>query len=360
MKYFHAHFKSAEHLLSTYSYPEPFHIYLKRFFKSNKKFGKKDRESISDIVYTLLRFQSIQDEIQLQETLNFVKNSYSIHDSEIINHRTSKKLSQAIPQKNWPKLSVDLHEWEQKIRIQPFTFIQAIHPEIVKQKLEKNSIPFAQYSTHTIVLDPKTPLHQFLLPQEYYIQDYSCQLAVNMIDTTHIDTVWDACAASGGKSLGLLSKKSSLNIFATDIRESILKNYQERLSLYGYDKISTRAIDLTQVGESRNFDLVWADVPCSGSGTWGRNPEHLIYFHPEQANEFVEKQSLILHNCWSSVKKNGVLVYTTCSVFLIENEDQVSKFIESHPDSELITSEIISGNTFNSDYMYIATIKKNN
>ncbi|HSB93522.1 MAG TPA: hypothetical protein VLC28_10405, partial [Flavitalea sp.] len=173
-------------------------------------------------------------------------------------------------------------------------------------------------------------------------------------------SVWDCCAASGGKAIMTWDHYHDIDLTVSDKRESILANLEKRFHNAGIRKYESFLIDLghpeafTPSGE---FDLVIADVPCSGSGTWGRSPENLLYFDPGKVSGYQLLQRTILSNIASSVRGGGVLVYITCSVFKKENEANVA-FVENELGLICEQADIIRGYDERADTMFAARFRR--
>ncbi|MBL0340584.1 MAG: hypothetical protein IPP71_06510 [Bacteroidetes bacterium] len=195
----------------------------------------------------------------------------------------------------------------------------------------------------------------------FKVQDRSSQLAGNRIPAKESEQWWDCCCGAGGKSLQLMDRFPGIKITATDSRASILDNFSLRLSENERQKVGLYIADLEQppgdLFEGKMFDGIIADVPCSGSGTWGRTPEMLCYFDEDQIANFVLKQRKILVNALPFLKVNGKLIYITCSVFRAENEEMVD-FISTLPGMQLQDSSIIDGISQNSDSMFYAIFSR--
>ena len=138
--------------------------------------------------------------------------------------------------------------------------------------------------------------------------------------------VWDACAAPGGKTLMLAARLPGAEVLATDVSERRLKAMQGRFRRYpGAKGIKTAAADATKLPASAGeFDLVLCDVPCSGTGTLGRNPEIRLRLTPEEMPRQAERQRAILSSALGRVAPGGRLVYSTCSLEPEENEAVVA------------------------------------
>lgn len=154
--------------------------------------------------------------------------------------------------------------------------------------------------------------------------------------------VLDFCAGGGGKTLALaaaMQKKG--RIVAMDNNERRLENGRKRYKKAGIADI----VELRSLSEERHkkwlkrqrqtFDIVLVDAPCSGSGTWRRNPDTRWQHYGPSIEELITLQSEILEKAMRCVKPNGKLVYATCSLFREENEEQVEKFLAAHPEFEI-------------------------
>ncbi|MBK8482084.1 MAG: RsmB/NOP family class I SAM-dependent RNA methyltransferase [Proteobacteria bacterium] len=143
---------------------------------------------------------------------------------------------------------------------------------------------------------------------------------------------WDACAGGGGKTLhlaALMAGKGS--VLATDVRGAKLEELRRRARRAGLSNIRTAAWS-GQAPDPRKalFDGVLVDAPCSGSGTWRRNPDARWRVQPEDLSELVALQARLLSAAACGVGPAGVLVYATCSLFARENERLVADFLAQH------------------------------
>jgi len=108
---------------------------------------------------------------------------------------------------------------------------------------------------------------------------------------------------------------------------------------------------------NHSFDIVIADVPCSGSGTWSRTPEALAWFEKKAISNYVLLQQKIVAHSIEYLKENGLLLYITCSVFKKENEDNVD-FFRQDLSLELISSKYLAGYKMQADTLFIALLRK--
>jgi 16S rRNA (cytosine967-C5)-methyltransferase len=249
---------------------------------------------------------------------------------------------------------------------QPLLFVR-IRPwqrDTVLAKLKASAIPFEAVGEDALSFVNTTAIQEVLdINKEVVIQDLSSQAIASLLK--HIPTkegkpmmVWDACAASGGKTILLFDHLSNINIHISDIRSSILINADKRLQEAGIRPASVQEIDLTMPFDiKKQFDVVFADVPCSGSGTWGRTPEQLAFFNQAQLDKYTKLQSKIVQNLIPTVAIGGYFLYATCSVYAIENEQQVNAFINSGK-FKLIEQAYFKGYTQKADTLFGALLQR--
>lgn len=151
-----------------------------------------------------------------------------------------------------------------------------------------------------------------------------------------------------------------IDLTVSDIRESILANLRKRFSEAGIKNYKSFVADLSRpipAIPNSPFDLIVADVPCSGSGTWGRTPEQLFYFNEVKINDYAALQQRIVANVLPHLKRGGYFLYITCSVFKKENEEMVSSLQENFQ-LELTRMEILKGYDKKADTMFAALLRK--
>ncbi|MFN5761091.1 MAG: RsmB/NOP family class I SAM-dependent RNA methyltransferase, partial [Sphingobacteriales bacterium] len=155
------------------------------------------------------------------------------------------------------------------------------------------------------------------IDNEVVVQDMSSQRVGEIMREIHDSLpkqadVWDACAASGGKTILLYDIQPTINLLASDIRDSILDNLKKRLAIAGLHNYQAIVADLRKAAPSiKPQDLIMADVPCTGSGTWGRTPENLLFISEQQLENYVQLQRKILDNTIPLVKEGGHFLYMT-------------------------------------------------
>jgi 16S rRNA (cytosine967-C5)-methyltransferase len=197
------------------------------------------------------------------------------------------------------------------------------------------------------------------------IQDLGSQMVLAHASIPPGQRWLDACAGAGGKTLQLarlLGAKGHVD--ATDIRVEILDELADRAKRARLDNISIvrAAADV--------YDGVLVDAPCSGSGTWRRQPHLKWYLKPETIASFSATQLQILTTNAKHVRPGGLLVYATCSLSHHENRDLAAEFLRSHPEFKPQTSPknfggqfdeigtLLLPGTHNTDGFYVATLRR--
>lgn len=133
------------------------------------------------------------------------------------------------------------------------------------------------------------------------------------------ERILDLCAAPGGKTLILAERSAEARIVACEANARRLAELRERLVAFK-DRVECRLADAAALDEESAFDLVLADVPCSGTGTLGRNPEIRHRLRAEDLPRQAERQQAILRAALRAVRPGGFVVYSTCSLEPEENE----------------------------------------
>ena len=151
-------------------------------------------------------------------------------------------------------------------------------------------------------------------------------------------TILDACAAPGGKTLILAERHPQAHILACESSQRRLAELTTRLSAHSA-RIECRLADATALNEDSAFDLVLADVPCSGTGTLGRNPEIRHRLRPEDLGRHAERQRAILSAALRAVCPGGRVVYSTCSLEPEENEQVITAVIAENQNARQVSLE---------------------
>jgi 16S rRNA (cytosine967-C5)-methyltransferase len=167
----------------------------------------------------------------------------------------------------------------------------------------------------------------------FEFQDESAQIAAHLIGAKSSQTILDFAAGAGGKSLAIAADmKNEGRIVACDVRSAALDELGTRAVRAG---VSIIAPLLIGKGPTGSFDAVLVDAPCSGTGTWRRQPESKWRLSGERLAALMAQQDDLLAQAAGHVRPAGHLVYATCSVLPCENEDRVSAFLAGHAEFSL-------------------------
>jgi 16S rRNA (cytosine967-C5)-methyltransferase len=165
----------------------------------------------------------------------------------------------------------------------------------------------------------------------FEFQDEAAQIASCLCQAAPDTRVLDLAAGAGGKSLALAAAMQNTGeIVACDVRGEALFELQKRAARAGVTIIKT--LPLEHAAPEGVFDLVLVDAPCSGSGTWRRQPELRWRLTPARLAELTEIQDRLLDQAASATAPGGRLVYATCSILPLENQDRADAFRARRPD----------------------------
>ncbi len=186
---------------------------------------------------------------------------------------------------------------------------------------------------------------------EIEIQDEGSQLVAELVGARPGERVVDFCAGAGGKALALAAAMGNRgHLIACDVNEARLKRAAERLRRAGLHNVETRVLasetDKWVKRHKLGYDRVLIDAPCSGTGTWRRNPDARWRAPDLGLAGLCALQARILASAARLVRPGGRLVYATCSVLVEENEAQVQAFLAATPGFRQVpVSEVAPGLT---------------
>ncbi|MBQ3373976.1 MAG: methyltransferase domain-containing protein [Oscillospiraceae bacterium] len=200
------------------------------------------------------------------------------------------------------------------------------HPKwFVDCMADRHGLPFTEALLAANNTEPPVDRHEAFKPGQTYVQDRAAYTAVEMASPQPGMRVLDACAAPGGKSFtAAVLMKNEGSILSCDIHEKKLSLISEGAERLGISILKTRCADagcfLPELQEA--FDLVIADVPCSGFGVIRKKPE-IRMKSTEEIRRLPAVQKKIVDNVSRYVAPGGRLLYSTCTVFEEENEQIV-------------------------------------
>lgn len=385
----HSHIASTVRIVESYRGEEPFVYFIKKYFSANKKFGSKDRRMISALCYNYFRTgRSLAEKSTEQRIiLSFFLCETTASDllevvAPDLNTAVSKPLNKKLQFAEgfdagniFPfskELSKEINEeaFSHSFLTQPKLFLR-IRPgrkDLLLEKMTAAGILFELENDETLALKNTTSVSDTIaINRDAVIQDRSSQQVLNYLDghapmsPVQKLSAWDCCAASGGKSILLYDKlKGKVQLTVSDIRRSILHNCEKRLQQARVDIYKSFVADLTQKDLpdfTDKFPVIICDAPCTGSGTWGRTPEQLLFFKENIINEYVKKQQQIALHAVKHLQQDGLFFYITCSVFTKENEDIVA-FLQKETGCKILQQQYYKGYENQADTMFSAVLTK--
>lgn len=231
-------------------------------------------------------------------------------------------------------------------RISPLTLrtntLKITREELVERFKEKGLKSFlTHFSQEGIELDDPPPVSGLPYLDEglFFIQDEASQLVTSVLDPQRGERILDACAAPGGKTTHIAQKMENYGeIYAIDLTKEKLSLIEENCQRLGVKIVRPLKGDVSypiSFFKEGFFDRILADAPCSGFGTIRKNPDLKWRKKETDLKRLSTLQLRILHNLAPYLKKEGILVYSTCTVFQEENEQVVEHFLNDHPNFEL-------------------------
>jgi 16S rRNA (cytosine967-C5)-methyltransferase len=359
----------ATNIIEQYDGRVPLSSWLKDFFRANKQMGSRDRKTVSQMVYGFYRlghneFSSIEERIKAFINVTDILPEVKAHffpEGDIADKISYEKI---FPFKEFLSDGINDKDFSRSFLVQPYVFIR-VRPgnkQNVIEKLVQKGINYEVFEENCIAFSNATDIESVLdINREVVVQDRSSQKTGAFIEEVNEQiknsaAVWDCCAASGGKAIMAHDVMQNLHLTVSDIRKQIIENLNERFKDAGILNYESFVADLTSSNiklPASAYDLIIADVPCSGSGTWSRTPEQLYFFIKEKIKFCSELQKKIVSRIIPSMKQKSYLLYITCSVFAEENE-RISEYIIEQHSLKLIRSELIRGYNEKADTLYAA------
>ncbi len=313
---------------------------LRAELKRNDTLSADDRRDVSRAMFAYYRWRGwlsgkmpMEQRIKtgLEFATRFAKNPFSI-SAELL-------ASKALPE--WVADEVQCSpEWLRALQREPALWLRA-RPGRAKKLASK--LGHCKASRLPLLRDAvqfEGQADLFRTPEfeagEFELQDISSQAVGVLCAPQPGETWWDACAGEGGKMLHLgdLMQNKGL-VWASDRAEwrlEKLKARAARAQLFNYRAVLWDGG--AHLPTQTKFDGVLVDAPCSGLGTWQRNPHARWTTTPDDVRELAAVQSNLLHHCAPLVKPGGKLIYAVCTLTRSETTAVCDAFNEQHPDFE--------------------------
>ena len=379
----------------------PFDIVMSKYFKNNKWIGSNDRRVIAEFSYEIFRnFEKLKF-ITQKITNNFGRFFVLAHMrfnrkfsekqvEEIFSGRkyAPEKLSEferkflSTNPKNLPDYAqLNYPEWLDPYLRKIFdekrleNEMKALNGKAcvnlrvnsliatkdqAKELLKEFKIEDTEYSENGLrILNGRiSRSHPAIRDGIVEIQDEGSQLIAELCGVRPGDTVVDYCAGAGGKTLALAAyMENKGRIFAMDKYPERLENAKKRFRRANVNNVFCQEINGKWLKRHKeSADVVLVDVPCSGTGTWRRNPDMRAKFCENDLKELLEVQAEILRTAQNLVKPGGRLIYSTCSILKEEDEDQIEKFLKEFDNFELQKVEL---KNYKGDFLRLTPLRNN-
>lgn len=337
------------HLFTIFSEYEgqtlPLDRFLKEYFRSHKAIGSKDRKVLCENIYSIIRWKGLLDYLctkPISWETRYQKFLQLSLDSLMENPEIPLHVRLSFPKELFTLIVESLGE--DKARLFCYTSNSTapvtIRVNLLKTSREnllnlwENTLTATCGSFHTAITLPKR-MNFFTLPEfkkgYFEVQDEASQRLADLVEAKPGQLVLDFCAGGGGKTLAIAPKMQGKGqLFYHDIRKHALLEAKKRLKRAGVQNAQVLFPDSRQKKTLyEKFDWVLVDAPCSGTGTLRRNPDAKWRFNPQMLQKVLQEQRIIFEQALRFVKPGGHIVYTTCSVLQLENEEQTRYFKET-------------------------------
>ena len=316
-----------------------------RYFKTRRYAGSKDRPAVRELVFRAIRRTAGRPESGRAAIIGLASDDPSLAElfgeprgPEPLKEGEAGSAAGIVPEWLVPELSplAGPEEWPALLERAPLDL--RVNLARTSREAMLAAFPGAQptpLSPWGLRLPPDSRIDDSAAYREgmVEVQDEGSQLIALACDPQPNQRILDLCAGAGGKSLALAAAAPGATILAADANRTRLSKLAPRAARAGA-AIDMRLLnppsELEELDDWRaSADLVLVDAPCSGSGTWRRNPEARWRLTPERLDRVVALQRRLLDIAADLVKPGGSLVYAVCSLFTSEGHGQVETFLGS-------------------------------
>ena len=344
------------------------YFYLKAQFKIHVKSQiDKKHQIILMMAYYEKQFLKAKDYYIVNEYVKLAKNKSLInailrnHLNEINNNLSEEEktnlpnfIYQLVKKQNDEDF---LKEYLKSINTKPIIYYH-LNPNLcTKDKLLK-LIPEINFISHNIFTANSSLIdNEFFKMGYFYIQDYSASKIADFLSYRPNSLILDACCAPGSKLFNILEKHDQSLVYGLDNSETRLELVKKKADILGYKNLNLINHDARKLSElDLEFDEILLDVPCSGLGVLARKLDLKFNLKPENLDELIKIQAEILDSAYEVLKKDGFIIYATCTINKKENEQQIIKFINKYKDIEKIQETYLHESS--GDFFYVCKLRK--
>ncbi|MCB8748391.1 RsmB/NOP family class I SAM-dependent RNA methyltransferase [Rhodoferax sp. U2-2l] len=356
---------------------------VSRFFRDNRGLGPRERATLAETVYTVLRKKNLFDHFApsgsgpkerrlailgfygpgdflrsalSEQEINWLDQCEKIKPQDLMErHRHNlpewlvQPLKDQLGDGFWPLVESFNKGAGLDLRVNTFKAKRDdVQKALAASGIKAVATPYSPWGLR-IAGKPALNKHEAFVRGDFEVQDEGSQLLSMLLDAKRGEMVVDFCAGAGGKTLAIgAAMRSTGRLYAFDTSAGRLDAFKSRLARSGLSNVHPAAIaherDDRVKRLSGKIDRVLVDAPCTGLGTLRRNPDLKWRQDVKAVEEMAVKQAAILQSAARLVKSGGRLVYATCSVLPQENEAIAQAFSQANPDFEpMETGEVLAG-----------------
>jgi 16S rRNA (cytosine967-C5)-methyltransferase len=322
----------------------PADVIVTRYFKTRRYAGSKDRRAVRELVFRAIRRSAERPASGRAAMLGVAEEEPAIRalfgeprGPEPLSERDEPAAAGDVPAWLIPELSplVETAEWPALLQRAPLDLrvnaARAERDELLADFPGAEPTAISPWGLR-LPADSRVDDHRAFAAGLVEVQDEGSQLIALACQPGGGARVLDLCAGAGGKALAIAAAWPDADILATDTNRARLANLPPRAARAGA-RIDVRLLDGDREAQgladvAGSYDVVLVDAPCSGSGTWRRNPEGRWRLTPERLERLVDLQQRLLDLGASMVRPGGRLVYAVCSLLAREGSGQVAAFLD--------------------------------
>jgi 16S rRNA (cytosine967-C5)-methyltransferase len=372
----------AELVRLTLKFDHPADAIVSRFFRDNRGLGPRERATMAETVYTVLRKKLLFDHLApsgsgpkerrlailgfygpgdflrsalTEQEINWLDQCEKVSPNDLMErHRHNlpewlvQPLKDQLGAEFWPMVETLNLGAGLDLRVNTFKAKRAdVQKELIKAGIKAVNTPYSPWGLR-IAGKPALNKNEAFMRGDFEVQDEGSQLLSMLLDAKRGEMVTDFCAGAGGKTLAIgAAMRSTGRLYAFDTSAHRLDAFKSRLKRSGLSNVHPAAIAHERDDRVKRLtgkmDRVLVDAPCTGLGTLRRNPDLKWRQNMQAVEEMAIKQAAILQSASRMLKSGGRIVYATCSVLPQENEAIAEAFSVANPDFvPLSVGEVLS------------------